>query len=199
MDRHQLIEYLRAERVRRGISQVDIAERVGTTQSAIARLERGDSDPRLSTLQRYADTLGIEFHAAADEPTLRTVAIDIRRSLNEAGASESLRQIIQFIDDAARLDPGGVSRAIRDEPDSVGDMRWDALLAGIAEYVSRRADILVPGWAAAPGRFLRRFWFVIEDVLSRPVPGLAVHSFVTSPPELAARGVFLDRGSLASV
>lgn len=34
----------------RGWTQKDLAERIGMTQSAVARLERGDSDPRLSTV-----------------------------------------------------------------------------------------------------------------------------------------------------
>jgi transcriptional regulator with XRE-family HTH domain len=32
----------------------EIAARMGTSQSAVARLERGDLDVRLSTLERYA-------------------------------------------------------------------------------------------------------------------------------------------------
>ncbi|NUS45023.1 MAG: helix-turn-helix transcriptional regulator [Mycobacteriaceae bacterium] len=196
-----LLQCLRKERLRRHVSQADVAARIGTTQSAIARFESGLSDPRLSTMERYADAIGVEFtiRAVADRSTLRMVAVDVRQSLDTAGASESLRQVIQFVDDTARLEAAEVSTRIREEPDSVGDSRWDALLAGIAEYVGRRAGVATPGWASAPGRFLHRFWFVIEDVLSRPAPGLAAHSFVSSPPELAARGVFLDRASLVSV
>lgn len=43
-----------------GITQAEVAERIGTTQSAIARLEsgRGKHSPSLSTLQKYAHALG---------------------------------------------------------------------------------------------------------------------------------------------
>lgn len=41
-----------------GLSQTEIAARMGTSQSAVARLERGDADVRLSTLDRYAAALG---------------------------------------------------------------------------------------------------------------------------------------------
>ncbi|MPZ64867.1 MAG: helix-turn-helix domain-containing protein [Pseudonocardiaceae bacterium] len=43
-----------------GLSQTEIAARMGTSQSAVARLERGDTDVRLSTLDRYAAALGRE-------------------------------------------------------------------------------------------------------------------------------------------
>ena len=32
---------------------------MGTTQPALARLERGEIDPKLSTLERYAEALGL--------------------------------------------------------------------------------------------------------------------------------------------
>jgi transcriptional regulator with XRE-family HTH domain len=44
-------------RQERGLSQRELAEIVGTTQSAIARLERGGRPPRIDTLLRIADAL----------------------------------------------------------------------------------------------------------------------------------------------
>ena len=45
------------ERTRRSLSQRELAELTGTTQSAIARLEAGRRAPRLDTLLRVANAL----------------------------------------------------------------------------------------------------------------------------------------------
>lgn len=54
-----LDEFLKA-RAAAGMSQAEIAERMGTTQSAVARLEsgRGKHSPSLATLSKYARALG---------------------------------------------------------------------------------------------------------------------------------------------
>lgn len=52
-----LDEVLKA-RASAGLTQAELAERVGTTQSAIARLESGVGKPSVATLQRYASALG---------------------------------------------------------------------------------------------------------------------------------------------
>lgn len=52
---------IRALREGRGLSQRELAAQVGTTQSAIARLEVGHVSPSLSTLDRIADALGVEL------------------------------------------------------------------------------------------------------------------------------------------
>ena len=54
-----LDEVLKA-RAQAGLTQAEVAERVGTTQSAIARLESGarKHSPSIATLQRYARALG---------------------------------------------------------------------------------------------------------------------------------------------
>ena len=44
-----------------GLSQTEVAARMGTSQSAVARLESGDADVRLSTLDRYVAALGREL------------------------------------------------------------------------------------------------------------------------------------------
>jgi predicted transcriptional regulator len=44
-----------------GLSQTEVAARMGTSQSAVARIEAGTSDVRLSTLLRYAEAIGHEL------------------------------------------------------------------------------------------------------------------------------------------
>lgn len=59
--RRDLAAGLASERVRLGLTQTEVAARMGTSQSAVARLEAGDGDVRLSTLERYATALGMEL------------------------------------------------------------------------------------------------------------------------------------------
>jgi ribosome-binding protein aMBF1 (putative translation factor) len=61
-----------AERRRKlGLSQTVVATRMGTSQSALARLEAGESDPRISTVERYALALGQELaHRKASDPKI---------------------------------------------------------------------------------------------------------------------------------
>ena len=47
-----------AARARAGMTQSDVAARMGTTQSVIARLEGGKKAPSLRTVQRYAQAVG---------------------------------------------------------------------------------------------------------------------------------------------
>ncbi len=51
-------ERVRALREEAGLSQRELATRMGTTQSAIARLEAGGAEPTLPTLRRLAAGLG---------------------------------------------------------------------------------------------------------------------------------------------
>ena len=56
--RRAVTDELAERRQRLGLSQTQVAARMGTSQSAVARLESGDADVRLSTLERYAAALG---------------------------------------------------------------------------------------------------------------------------------------------
>lgn len=53
----QLASEVARLRVARQLSQSELARLCGTTQSAIARLERGSRPPRLDTLARIAEAL----------------------------------------------------------------------------------------------------------------------------------------------
>lgn len=47
-----------AARAKAGLTQADVAKRMGTTQSTVARLEGGNAAPSLRSLQRYAQAVG---------------------------------------------------------------------------------------------------------------------------------------------
>jgi DNA-binding XRE family transcriptional regulator len=55
---YAVIEALVRARTRAKLSQAELARRLGTTQSAVARLEGGNVSPSLSTLRRYAEATG---------------------------------------------------------------------------------------------------------------------------------------------
>lgn len=57
-DEFAIARELIAARTRAGLTQADVAERMGTTQSVIARLEGGKRAPSMRTVQRYAQALG---------------------------------------------------------------------------------------------------------------------------------------------
>jgi transcriptional regulator with XRE-family HTH domain len=56
--RRRLLAELVGQRRSLGLSQTEVAARMGTSQSAVARLEAVAGDVRLSTLERYAEAVG---------------------------------------------------------------------------------------------------------------------------------------------
>ena len=69
-----LDEVLKA-RAEAGLTQAEVAARIGTTQSAIARLESAEPrhSPSIATLQKYADALGyrVEIRLVKQKPRRR--------------------------------------------------------------------------------------------------------------------------------
>jgi DNA-binding XRE family transcriptional regulator len=60
-DEHRLVRELLAARVRAGLTQEDVAAFMGTTKSAVSRLEgAGKHSPSVSTLKKYADAVGCQ-------------------------------------------------------------------------------------------------------------------------------------------
>lgn len=57
----ELRKALLAARLEAGLTQEQLAQRIGTRQPAIARLENGSSTPSLPTLMRLAAALDISF------------------------------------------------------------------------------------------------------------------------------------------
>ena len=59
---YQLMDEMLKARARAGLTQDAVAERMGTTKSAVSRLEAvGKHTPSLATLRRYADAVGCDL------------------------------------------------------------------------------------------------------------------------------------------
>jgi DNA-binding XRE family transcriptional regulator len=59
---YQVVSQLLKARTKAGLTQDAVAERMGTTKSAISRLESaGKHTPSLGTLKRYAEAVGCEL------------------------------------------------------------------------------------------------------------------------------------------
>jgi len=67
-DRGRLVRELAEQRQAAGLSQTEIAARMGTSQSAVARLESGTADVRASTLERYAAAVGSQITWKLNRP-----------------------------------------------------------------------------------------------------------------------------------
>ncbi len=80
-------EFLKA-RADAGITQAEVAERIGTTQSAVARMESGSGkhSPSLATLRKYAHALGCRLE-------LRLVKEAIKSGSRPKPATERIKKL----------------------------------------------------------------------------------------------------------
>jgi len=70
LERRKLLRELAGKREAAGISQTVVAAKMGTSQSAVARIESGEADVRLSTVERYASAVGsrVTWSVTGHEP-----------------------------------------------------------------------------------------------------------------------------------
>lgn len=58
---YELVKTIIRERINRGWSQTQLAEAIGSRQPVISRLEQGNGNPSLSTLQKIAKALDLSL------------------------------------------------------------------------------------------------------------------------------------------
>jgi hypothetical protein len=123
-------------------------------------------------------------------PSIADVASEIATCLAQGDEASALRLAFRCVElfDRAPLD--GRMYVVAQEPPSAGDVRYDALLAAIAEYLCAREGVLAPTWVESPSRFLDQWWFVSG------IRSLHADAIVHSPISFARRGVFITAGAL---
>ena len=79
---------------------------------------------------------------------------------------------------------------LRPEPPALGEERWDAVLAALAEHLAAQHDLAPPSWADK--RVLKRPWFPAELAIQR------ADALVWAPAAFRKHGVYLSVQDLAA-
>jgi hypothetical protein len=119
--------------------------------------------------------------------SLAEVADAMREDLADGLEDDAVRLLFGFADDFRGSGDDAKAALIRDEPPPTGDLRFDAALAGEAEFFATEAGLPVPEWTTRPGRFAEPWWFVTSMQ--------AFHAYVLSQTPVAffRHGVFMAR------
>ncbi|MCL2091366.1 MAG: hypothetical protein FWH11_09135 [Micrococcales bacterium] len=119
-------------------------------------------------------------------PTTAEIAADVRANLAASDTSHALRMLMDGVnylpdaDSAGRLDEALV------EPETTGDVRWDALLAGAVRYRLHQMGRTAPSWTRGK-KPLDRFWWPLAFSASD-----AYNDMAHTPAELRRLGIFVD-------
>ena len=84
-EEYQLVRELMAARAKAGLTQEQVAESMGTTKSAVSRLEAvGKHSPSVNTLKRYARAVGCDVEIRL-VPAHRPAKASTRQVVREGG------------------------------------------------------------------------------------------------------------------
>jgi transcriptional regulator with XRE-family HTH domain len=190
MEYHKL---LRDARHNAGITQLEVATRARTTQPAVAAYESGARTPSLATLTRLLGACEHDIEVIA-RPRIRRGAASlaelsqtIEQDIEGNREQDALRLLFGFADDFRASSRPGAIELIAEEPASTGDARFDAALAGVAEFFAAEREIPAPGWVNQPERFVEPLWFVSSR------PAFDAYTLANAPATFARHGVLIAR------
>jgi transcriptional regulator with XRE-family HTH domain len=189
----EIVTLVRDARQAAGITQLELAGRAGTAQSAVAAYESGSRTPNLATLERLLAACEYDIELSASPrmrrgaSSLAELAQTIREDLEQGRERDALRLLFGFADDFRGSSRPGRIALLRDEPSGTGDARFDAALAGVAELFAAEGAIPAPAWVNGAGRFVEPWWFVASR------PEFHAYTLANTPAVLARHGVFMAR------
>jgi transcriptional regulator with XRE-family HTH domain len=184
---------LRDARRRAALTQVALARRARTAQSAVAAYESGARNPNLATLERLLDACEHQIDVVVRPRTRRgaaslaELAPTIAEELAANEEQDAIRLLFGFADDFRGSPRPGRIALIAAEPPTTGDRRFDAALAGTAEFFAAEGDIQIPDWVDGEQRFVEPWWFIASR------PAFHAYTLANTPAVFARHGVFVAR------
>jgi transcriptional regulator with XRE-family HTH domain len=189
-------DLLRAVRAETGLSVRALAEAAGVAASTVHRIEQGELQPTVDTLAQIVEAAGsrVLVEARLDHTaSVAGLARSIQPDIAAGGYIVPVRKAAELAARFAGADRDVRHRMIAAKPPETGDPRWDAFVAGLAEWLAVRVGQSAPAWVRDDTRYLRRGWWVT------PMESMRAWEYAGSPMSFQSRGVYLHRESLANV
>ena len=175
------------------LTQVQMARQAGTAQPAVAAYESGARTPTLATLERLLDACEHDLdmrtrpRVRRGAASLEQLAPMIAEDLAQDRERDALRLLFGFADDFRGSSLPGRIALLAEKPSPTGDARFDAALAGTAEFFAREGGIPAPRWVDEPDRFVEPWWFAASR------PAFEAYTLAHTPAVFARHGVFVAR------
>lgn len=187
-------ELLRVAREVAGISQRALAAKSGVAQPRIAEIEADAHDTTVSRLEQLLAPLGVRLALLpGNSRPICDAAVDISEALANEHQDLAWRHFLQLSNDLVAA-PADVRVALCVmEPAPTGDQRYDALLAGLAEYRLSQDGLPIPGWVQEDERVLGTPWDVEQSKRLRD------RARASTPRAFSNHGVYLAESELSSI
>lgn len=176
------------------LSQALLSEKSGLAIPNLSAFENGRREPRFSTAEAVLNASGYQLIAVATtRSTVADLATVIADDLAAGDTQSAFRMVIQINDNLVGEKGANKLAVALTPPASVGDVYWDATIAGVVEYRLNQFKLPSPEWvfdawrsAKTKSELAVASWrFEIEDQ--------------DVPSELLKRNVLVDRVEFESV
>jgi transcriptional regulator with XRE-family HTH domain len=188
-----IADLIKQARQAAGITQLQMARLAGTAQPAVAAYESGARIPTIATLERLLNACEHNLEVSMSPRTRRgatslaQLVPAIAEDLAQDRERDALRLLFGFADDFRGSSRPGKIALLQDEPPPTGDARFDAALAGTAEFFAREGEVQTPEWVDGPNRFVEPWWFATSK------QAFEAYTLAHTPAVFARHGVFIAR------
>lgn len=183
----------RSVRAIRGSTQSDLARLSGVPQPSIAAIESRRRDATVGKLNQILDSAKCRLVAV---PTTRPTIAEWAEALRLAIAEDkgAARKVLVRANDSIRgADPAEKVVLCSTPPAPTADRAWDAVLAGLVDFLLSTDKLPVPSWVNDEWRTFDGSW----DLIDNPkIQGIAREE---TPRQFSRRGVFVPGSFLESV
>lgn len=187
-------DLVKTARVASELTQRELASRAGVPQPRVAEIEADHFHASFTRVEKLAHSAGTRLSLLPSvAPAVWEVASNIRRELEVSQEDVAWREIVQLSDTLVSVEPALRVALCVMEPASVGDKRYDALIAAVVDYRLGVNRLPLPPWVRMKHRILTTPWDVETSEQLRNRARRA------TPNRIALHGIYLDARELESV
>ena len=183
-------------RAESGLSVRALAKAAGVATSTLHRIEHDKLQPTVATLKHIVEAAGmrLEVEPHLDQAvSIVGLARSIRPDIAGGKQIEPVRKAAELTHRFQNAELETQVRTINAEPPETGDVRWDAFLAALAEWLSLKANVPVPMWSRDSSRYLTHGWWVTT------MKSMRAWEYAGTPASFQIHGVYIHRDSLTNI